>query len=302
MNFLSSSLPWRGLLLFPALLMFIGVLLFSTATLAFYVKQRTSFTRLQKKFAQRGKGRSTLLGNALAALLGAATPFCTCTAVPLFLGMLEVEVPLGPAISFLLASPTINLGAIVLLLIVFGWHLAAFYAGACLLAAVCVGWLLGRIPRERALCNYFWLEDDEPEPGKAGTALKQAFNMGGQFTRKLLPWLALATLAGILIDAFVPTSSVTWLGHLGAGIGIPLAALLGSLIYADILFLIPIGYALIQHGASVAIVLTFMIAASGLSLPEIVVLTRILRFHLVLFFAAATICVYILLGFGFTLL
>ncbi len=85
MNLLPSALPWRGLLFFPALLVFIGVLLFSTATLAFYVKQTISFTRLRKVF----ESQSGLRGNMLAALLGAATPFCTCTAVPLFLGMLS---------------------------------------------------------------------------------------------------------------------------------------------------------------------------------------------------------------------
>src|SRR5947209_10126426 len=145
MNLLSSALPWRGLLFFPALLIFIGVLLFSTATLAFYVKQTVSFTRLRKVFV-RYPG---LAGNAIAALLGAVTPFCTCTAVPLFLGMLEVEIPLGPAISFLLASPTINLGAVILLFVVFGWRIAVFYMTACLIAAIAVGWLIGRIPHEK---------------------------------------------------------------------------------------------------------------------------------------------------------
>ena len=115
-SFLSSALPWRGLLFFPLLLVFIGILLFSTATLAFFVKQRISFVGLRKLFARW----PSLPGNVAAALLGATTPFCTCTAVPLYLGMLEVEVPLGPAISFLLASPTINLGAVVLLFVVFG--------------------------------------------------------------------------------------------------------------------------------------------------------------------------------------
>jgi len=116
MNLLPSALPWRGLLFFPALLVFIGVLLFSTATLAFYVKQTISFTRLRKLFTSQ----SALAARMLAALLGAATPFCTCTAIPLFLGMIEADIPLGPAVSFLLASPTINLGAVILLLVVFG--------------------------------------------------------------------------------------------------------------------------------------------------------------------------------------
>ncbi len=295
MNLLPSALPWRGLLFFPALLVFIGVLLFSTATLAFYVKQTISFTKLRKVFERQSGFR----GNVLAALLGAATPFCTCTAVPLFLGMLEADVPLGPAISFLLASPTINLGAVILLLVVFGWHITLFYTSACLVAAVSVGWLIGRIPREQALRDYLWFQEEDPPPGSGRVALKKAALMGRQLTRKFLPWLALATLAGILIDAFIPTATVANLGQLSTWLGVPAAALLGSVIYADILLLIPIGFALIQHGASVPVVLTFMIAASGLSLPEMVILGRILRARLVVLFVGATILVYMLVGFGF---
>ncbi len=295
MNLLSSALPWRGLLFFPALLVFIGVLLFSTATLAFYVKQSVSFAQLHSLFT-RWPG---LRGNIIAALLGAATPFCTCTAVPLFLGMLEVEVPLGPAISFLLASPTINLGAIVLLFVVFGWRIALFYAAACLMAAIIVGWLLGRIPRERAVRDYLWLEEDDEVVGSRHVMWKKAALLGGQFTRKLLPWLALATLGGIVIDLLIPTSTVVSLGQWGVGLGIPLASLVGSVIYADILLLIPIGFALIQHGAAVPVVLTFMIASSGLSLPEMVVLGRVLRPHVVVCFVGATLLVYMLVGTGF---
>lgn len=295
MNLLPSALPWRGLLFFPALLVFIGVLLFSTATLAFYVKQTISFAKLRQVIERRPGVKS----NILAALLGAATPFCTCTAVPLFLGMLEADIPLGPSVSFLLASPTINLGAVILLLVVFGWHLTLFYAAACLIAAVLVGWTIGRIPREQALRDYLWFPEDDPLPGTTRVALKKAALLGRQLTRKLLPWLALATLAGILIDALIPISTVAHLGQWVAWLGVPAGALLGSVIYADILLLIPIGFALIQHGASVPIVLTFMIAASGLSLPEMVVLGRILRPQLVMLFVGATIIVYILVGFGF---
>lgn len=294
MNLLPSALPWRGLLFFPALLVFIGVLLFSTATLAFYVKQTISFTRLRKVFERQ----SGLRGNMLAALLGAATPFCTCTAVPLFLGMLEADVPLGPAVSFLLASPTINLGAVILLLVVFGWHTTLFYASACLVAAVLVGWLMGRIPREQALRDYLWFQEEDPPPGSGRVALKKAALLGRQLTRKFLPWLALATLVGLLIDALIPTATIANLGQLSIWLGVPAAALLGSMIYADILLLIPVGFAFIQHGASIPIVLTFMLAASGLSLAEMVVLGRILRARLVFLFVGATILVYMLVGFG----
>lgn len=295
MNFLSSALPWKGLLLFPFLLVLIGVVLFSTATIAFYVKQTISLRRLRGMF-MRWPG---LAGNVIAALLGAVTPFCTCTAMPLFLGMLEVEVPLGPAISFLLASPTINLGALILFFVVFGWHVALVYAGACLVAAVLVGWLIGRVPRERALRDYLWIEEDEPQADNRRLAVKKAALLGGQLTRKFLPWMALATLGGLVIDIFIPTSTVSYLSNWGVLVGIPLAALVGSVIYADILFLIPVGLALIQQGVSAPIVLTFMIAASGLSLPEIVMLGRVLHPRLLLFFVGATLLVYMLVGCGF---
>ena len=295
MSLLPSALPWQGLLFFPALLVFIGVLLFSTATLAFYVKQTLSFKRL-REVLERQPG---FAGSIIGAFLGAVTPFRTCTAVPLFLGMLEADIPLGPAVSFLLASPTINLGAVILLLVVFGWHITLFYASACLIAAVLVGWALGRIPHEKALRDYLWFEEEEPDPGKTRLALKKAALLGRQLTRKFLPWLALATVAGIFIDALVPTSTVTHFSQWAIWLGIPAAALLGSVIYADILLLIPIGFALIQHGASVPVVLTFMIAASGLSLPEIVILGRILQTRLVLLFVGATVGVYLLIGFGF---
>ena len=295
MNLLSSVLPWRGLLFFPALLVFIGVLLFSTATLAFYVKQTISFARLRLLFVRQ----SGIRGNLVGAFLGAATPFCTCTAMPLFLGMMEADIPLGPAVSFLLASPTINLGAIILLFVVFGWRIAVFYMCACLLAAVLVGWAIGRIPREMALRDYLWFLEDEPAAGEYRVALRKAVVLGRQLTRKFLPWLALATLGGILIDTLVPTSTVASLSTLSIGAGIPVAALLGSVIYADILLLIPVGYALVQHGASIPVVLTFMLAASGLSLPEMVVLGRVLRLPLVLLFVGATVAIYVLVGFVF---
>jgi len=297
-NLQASALPWNSLLFFPALLAFIGVLLFSTATLAFYVKQSLSFARLQKVFARH----PGVAGSAIGALLGAATPFCTCTAVPLFLGMLEVDIPLGPAISFLLASPTINLGAIILLLVVFGLRVALFYAAACLVAAIFIGWALGRVRRERALRDYLWIEEEEPEDGHSRARLQKAASLGGQLTRTLLPWLALATLAGIAIDMLVPTAAVAHIGTLGLALGVPLAVLLGGVIYADILLLIPIGAALISHGAAIPVVLTFMLAASGMSLPEVLVLGRILQPRLVALFLAATLLIYTLLGFGFALI
>jgi uncharacterized membrane protein YraQ (UPF0718 family) len=295
MSLLPSALPWAGLAAFPVLLVFISVLLFSIAALAFYIKQTISFNRLQGVLA----AQPGLASSAAGAALGAATPFCTCTAVPLFLGMVEAEVPLGPAVSFLLASPTINLGAIALLLVVFGWRTALFYALACLLAAVLVGWGIGRIPTKHALRDYLWIEEEDPVDGTRRVALRRAASLGGQLTRKLLPWLALATLAGVLIDAVVPASAVLHVGRWALILGIPAAAVLGSVIYADILLLIPMGYALIQHGAPIPIVLTFMLAASGLSLPEVVVLTRVLHPRVVVLFVGAALVLYMLLGFGF---
>jgi uncharacterized membrane protein YraQ (UPF0718 family) len=213
--------------------------------------------------------------------------------------MLEVDVPVGPAVSFLVASPTINLGAVILLFVVFGWRVALFYFVTCLIAAILIGWALGRVPREHALRDYLWFQEDDPKRASPGRAMRTAAGLGGQVTRKFMPWLALATLGGILIDALIPTSAIVTVGGLAIVVAIPLAALLGGVVYADILLLIPIGYALIQHGAPTAVVLTFMIAASGLSLPEVLVLTRVMQPRMVALFAGAALMVYALLGYGF---
>src|SRR5438105_11888824 len=102
--------------------------------------------------------------------------------------------------SCLLSSPTTNLGAVILLLVVFGWRTALFYGSVCLLAAVVVGWALGRVPRERALREYLWIGEDDSAGTTARVALKRAGVLGSRLTRRFLPWLALATLAGILVD------------------------------------------------------------------------------------------------------
>src|SRR5439155_16200511 len=141
--------------------------------------------------------------------------------------------------SFLLASPTINLGAVILLLVVFGWRITLFYTIACLIASIVVGYLIGRIPREKALRDYLWFAEDDPPPGITRVALKKAALLGGQLTRKFLPWLALATLAGVLIDALIPTATIAHFSQWTIWLGIPAAAIVGSVIYADILLLIP---------------------------------------------------------------
>lgn len=293
MSFLPSALPWREAAAFPALLVLVLVLLFSTATLAFYLKQRTSLHRLHRTFGTT----STLRGSVLAAALGAATPFCTCTALPLFVGMLEVEVPLGPATSFLLASPTINLGAVIVLLVVFGPRVALFYGGSCLLASIVVGWLMGRIPRNRALREFLWV-DDESRGTASIPALRQATSLARQLTRRLLPWLLLATATGIAVDAILPTSVVAHLGTWSGVLAIPAAVAVGAVVYADILLLIPIGYALIQHGAPAPVVLTFMLAASGLSFAEMIVLGRVLQRWPALTLIGATVLIYTFVGYG----
>src|SRR6266700_1930463 len=156
--------------------------------------------------------------------------------------------------------------------------------------------LLKVVRKDACLC----IHEDDPPPGSSRLALKKATLLGRELTRKFLPWLALAALlGGILIDALIPTETVAHLGQWSFWQGVPVAALLGSVIYADILLLIPVGFAFIQHGTSVPVVLTFMIAASGLSIPEMVVLSRILQPRLVVLFVAATLAVYMLVGFGF---
>jgi hypothetical protein len=227
-------------------------------------------------------GRKELAGNVLAALLGVLTPFCSCSAVPLFLGFVEAGVPLGVTFSFLVSAPMVNEVALVLLAGLFGWKVAALYLATGLTVAILAGLVLGRLRLERHLEP--WVVEKRccasAVPTRPLSLAERAWS-GLQSVRTVVAKTWPAILAGIAAGAFIHG----WIpeGFLASFMGrdawwtVPAAVALGVPMYAGTATLIPIVQALLAKGAALGTVLAFMMAVVGLSLPEFILLRRVLR-------------------------
>jgi uncharacterized membrane protein YraQ (UPF0718 family) len=227
-------------------------------------------------------GRREVVGNGLAALLGVVTPFCSCSAVPLFIGFVEAGVPLGVTFSFLVSAPVVNEVALVLLLGLFGWQVAGLYLATGLGVAVVSGLVLGRLGLEGQLEPWVAAKRCCAGPAAAApTTLAERAWAGWSSVRTVVGKTWPAVLAGIGAGAFIHG----WVpeGFLAAFMGreawwtVPAAVALGVPMYAGTATLIPIVQALLAKGAALGTVLAFMMAVVGLSLPEFILLRRVLR-------------------------
>lgn len=233
-------------------------------------------------------GRRESVGNVLAALLGVATPFCSCSAVPLFIGFVTTGVPLGVTFSFLIASPMINEVALVLLFGLFGWKVAAIYAGTGLAIAIVAGWTIGRLQLEK------WVEPWVYET-QVGTAeeehalswearVRLGFDAVRDIVGKVWPYLVLGIAAGAGIHGYVPEGFLSSFMGKSAWWAVPAAVLVGVPMYSNAAGIIPIVQALLGKGAALGTVLAFMMSVIGLSLPEAVILRKVLTMRLLLTF------------------
>lgn len=227
-------------------------------------------------------GRREVVGNALAALLGVVTPFCSCSAVPLFLGFVEAGVPLGVTFSFLVSAPMVNEVALVLLAGLFGWRVAALYLATGLAIALAAGLILGRLRLEGEL--EAWVREKRCCAGPAAAAprtLAERAWAGWASVRAVVARTWPAILAGIGAGAFihgwVPEGFLAGFMGRSAWWTVPAAVALGVPMYAGAATLIPIVQALLAKGAALGTVLAFMMAVVGLSLPEFILLRRVLR-------------------------
>jgi uncharacterized membrane protein YraQ (UPF0718 family) len=228
-------------------------------------------------------------GNILAALLGIVTPFCSCSAVPLFIGFVEAGVPLGVTFSFLISSPMVNEVAVVLLWGLFGWKVAAIYMGAGLSVAIVAGYIIGRLKLEK------WVEEYVYKIHSLGTAagavkqtMKDRFVYARQNTAEILQkvWAYVLVAIGIggFIHGYVPEDFlVTYAGPQNP-FGVPVAVALGVPLYSNAAGVIPIVYALMEKGMSMGTVLAFMMAVTALSLPEMIILRKVLKIKLLAVF------------------
>ncbi len=226
-------------------------------------------------------GRRESVGNVLAGLLGVVTPFCSCSAVPLFIGFVTAGVPLGVTLSFLVAAPMVNEVALVLLFGLFGWRVAAIYLGAGLTIAIVSGWVLGRLHLERHVEAWVYatrtgsVEEAGPESwtGRVRVALDAVRDIVG----RVWPWVLLGIAVGAGIHGWVPTDFLASVMGRGAWWSVPLAVLVGVPIYSNAAGVVPVVEALLEKGAALGTVLAFMMAVIGLSLPETIILRKVLR-------------------------
>lgn len=236
-------------------------------------------------------GRREAAGNALASLLGVVTPFCSCSAVPMFIGFVTAGVPLGVTFSFLVAAPMINEIALALLFGLFGWKVAGLYLGTGLLIAFASGWVIGRLKLE-AWVEPWVYRTHGPIVGMAGgtPGWERRLAIGREEIREIVGKVWLYVIAGIAVGAgihgWVPQNFMASIMGKGAWWSVPLAVLIGIPMYSNAAGILPIVQALLGKGAALGTVLAFMMSVIALSLPEMVILRKVLTPRLIAVFVS----------------
>jgi uncharacterized membrane protein YraQ (UPF0718 family) len=243
------------------------------------------------------------IGNILAALLGIVTPFCSCSAVPLFIGFVEAGVPLGVTFSFLISSPMVNEVAVVLLWGLFGWKIAMIYIGSGLLVAIFGGVIIGKLGLEK------WVEDYvfKIQTGGIREIIRQTFRDRMAYaklnTADILKrvWLFVILAIGIggVIHGYAPQDFLVHYAGRGNPFAVPLAVVVGVPLYSNAAGVIPIVYALMEKGMSMGTVLAFMMAVTALSLPEMIILRKVLKVPLLAVFAGIMTATIMAVGYLF---
>ncbi|MFA6126038.1 MAG: permease [Bacteroidales bacterium] len=290
-RFFIFELP-KVLLLLALIVFFVGIL-------------RTFFSPERTRKALAGK--RTFTGNVLAALLGIVTPFCSCSAIPLFLGFVEAGVPLGITFSFLIASPMINEVAVILLFGMFGWKVAMIYVLTGLVIAITAGWVIGKLKLEK------WVEEWVYKTKMGATSLGEerlsfsdrltsGFEAVKEIVGKVWLYVALGIAVGAGAHGYVPEDFMAALMGKSAWYSVPLSILIGVPLYSNAAGIIPIVSVLIEKGAALGTALAFMMAVIGLSLPEMIILRKVLKLPLILTFVGIVATGIMIVGFFFNIL
>ena len=251
-------------------------------------------------------GNREFLGNILGAFLGVITPFCTCSAVSLFIGFVTAGVPLGVTFSFLISAPMVNEIALVLLFGLFGWRVAALYMGTGLLISLIAGWVIGRLRMERHVAAWVFEEQPLMASDAAPLTWPQRIRYGWDAVRDIVGRVWLYVMLGIAVGAgihgYVPQGLMASVMGKGAWWSVPAAVLIGVPMYSNAAGIIPIVQALLGKGAALGTVLAFMMSVIGLSLPEAVILRKVLEWPLILTFFGVVAAGIVLVGYLFNFL
>jgi len=283
----------------PKVLMLLALIVFAVGV------ARSYFTPANTRAMLAGKRES--VGNVLAAMLGIVTPFCSCSAVPLFIGFVSAGIPLGVTLSFLVAAPMVNEVALVLLYGLLGWKVAAIYAGTGLAIAIIAGWIIGRLKMENHIEDWVRLTHHH-----AGSEVEVELTISGRVHKgieavkeivgKVWPYVVAGIAVGAAIHGYVPEGFMASLMGREAWWSVPAAVLLGIPMYSNAAGIIPIVQALLGKGAALGTVLAFMMSVIALSLPEMVILRKVLKPVLIGTFLAVVGSGIMIVGFIFNVM
>lgn len=283
----------------PKVLMLLAIVVFGVGIVnTFFTPERTRRILAGKREA---------VGNVLAALLGVATPFCSCSAIPLFIGFVTAGIPLGVTFSFLIAAPMINEVAVVLLYGLLGWEIAAIYAGTGLLIAMAAGWLIGRLKMERYVEEWVaQVRTNDALIVSGPQNLRDRVSAGLDSVRsvvgKVWKWIVLGIAVGAFIHGYVPENFLAALMGKGAWWSVPIAVVVGIPMYSNAAGMIPIVQALLGKGAALGTVLAFMMSVIALSLPEILILRKVLKARLIATFVGVVGMGILIVGYLFNMI
>jgi len=274
------------------------------AVIIFVVALARSFfppERVRRFLSRRG----LLAGHVLAALLGVVTPFCSCSACPLFIGFLEAGIPLGVTFSFLISSPMVNEVALVLLFGLFGWKIALIYLGAGLVVAIIAGFIIGRLDMERFIADYVReIRIGGSNSSAMSWAERLAYARG--YVRRIMgrtwPYVLGGVGAGAAVHGFVPQDFLVRFAGPDNPFAVPLAVVLGVPLYANAAGVIPIVQALMEKGLPLGTTLAFMMAVTALSFPEMVILGQVLKKELIAVFVGIVSLAIVAVGYIFNII
>ena len=252
-------------------------------------------------------GRREGVGNVLAASLGIVTPFCSCSAVPLFIGFVSAGVPLGVTFSFLIAAPMVNEVALGLLLGLVGWRVALAYLAFGLGVAIVAGWVIGRLRLEHWL--EAWVREVRTAPADLqaeSPTVRQRIHAGldavHDIVGRVWHWVILGIAVGAAIHGYVPADLLATIMGNGNWWSVPAVVLIGVPMYSNAAGIIPVVEALLGKGAALGTVLAFMMSVTALSLPEMIILRKVLSLRLIAVFIGVVATGILAVGFLFNAL
>ncbi len=291
-----TNAVWFFVFEVPKIILLLTIIIFFVGII------RTYFTPEKTRKALEGK--KLITGNIMAALLGIVTPFCSCSAIPLFLGFVEAGVPLGVTFSFLIAAPMINEVAVVLLFGLFGWKVALIYVGAGLVIAIVSGWIIGKLKLEKYVEDWVYkLKAEDSEEVEEVLNFEKRINLGFDAVKdivgKVWIYIVIGVGVGAAVHGYVPESYMAELMGSSTWYSVPLSILIGVPLYSNAAGIIPIVSVLIEKGVPLGTALAFMMSVIGLSLPELIILKKVLKMPLILTFVGVVSVGIMIVGFIF---